>query len=466
MEETPKKSSFWSKYSKKQKISIIVAGALVVAGIAGCTTYAILNSGSSKDDSGSSVILSNNNETITLSEGTNKIKSGGTYTITGSISNGKITVDTDENVKLILKSVSIKNSDGAAIKCKGTGTVIIEFQGENTLTSSGTEDPAATISSEGTLEILGDGSVKISSTGKGIKAETKLTVSSGIFDITSEDDALHTNGSMQISGGTYTVSTGDDAFHADVALTVDDGKITVSKCSEGLEAVTVTVNGGDISITASDDGINANNSNGSSVPGNVGDGALTITGGKVYVNSGGDGLDSNGSISISGGEIYVDGPTSSADGAIDCDGAIKITGGTLIAVGASGMAQNATEVTQPSVLMNLSGNYSGELSFGGITYKPSKSYQSVLISSPNLKTGETYTLTIGGQTVRTVEVSSNIAGDQGGGMGGMGGGMRGGMMNQQGGNAPDAESNQQGGQQMPDRSQGNASGGMRGPGMR
>ena len=104
-----------------------------------------------------------------------------------------------------------------------------------------------------------------------------------------------------------------------------------------------------------------------------------------------------------------------------------ITGGTLIAVGSSGMAVNATSADQPSVLMNLSGSYSGALSFGSINYTPSKTYNSVLISSPELNTGNSYTLTINGKDVQTTSITSNVVSTGTAGMmPGMGNGQQGG----------------------------------------
>ncbi|MBQ8984867.1 carbohydrate-binding domain-containing protein [Candidatus Saccharibacteria bacterium] len=405
----------------------IIAGALVLVG--GLTAGGIYLA---THQTPTTVIDSDTSGSIALKDGENKIKAGGTYTFTGKTSNGKIEIDTTEDVRIILNGVSITNPSGAAIKSKGTGRVTIELVGENTLISTDTnaEDPAAAVSGDAELEITGSGSAKIESNGKGIKADNGLGLSgSGTYTITAKDDTLHSNGNITIASGTYVLNTGDDAIHADGTLKIVSGKIVTEKSHEGLEANIIEISGGDISITATDDGINAQNSDGTSRVGVTGDGKLIISGGKIYVNSGGDGLDSNGTITISGGEIYVDGPTSDGNGAVDCDGEISITGGTLIAVGSSGMAQNATSATQPSVLMNLSQSYSGNIIFGGISYEPSKKFQSVLISSDKLKVGETYQLSIGGSQVQSVTISQNITG-QGSGM--MGGGMPGGGMGGQG----------------------------------
>lgn len=93
---------------------------------------------------------------------------------------------------------------------------------------------------------------------KGLKAGKAMMISGGSITIDAQDDALHTDGDMTISGGECILSTGDDGAHAELSLTVLDGKITVLTSYEGLEANQITLAGGDLDITASDDGINAN----------------------------------------------------------------------------------------------------------------------------------------------------------------------------------------------------------------
>ena len=431
MENTKTNYPKSSNNSRGKIIAIIIGAVILVGGLTAGGIYLATHQQPttiiSADASGSST---------KLSDGENKIKAGGTYTFTGSTSNGKIEIDTTEDVKIILDNVSIANPSGAAIKSKGAGKLTIELIGENALTTTDktADDPSSAISGDADLEITGTGSATIKANGKGIKADGTITLGSATLNINTTDDAVHSNSNITISSGSYTINTGDDGIHADKNLIIKSGKITIEKSHEGLESNILEISGGEISIVADDDGVNAQNSDGSTRIGISGDGTLNISGGKLYVNSGGDGLDSNGSIEISGGEIFVDGPTNNGNGAIDCDSDINITGGTLVAVGSSGMAQNATSATQPSVLMNLSSSYKGELSFGGITFAPAKSYQSVLISSSSLKIGESYSLVIDGATVQSVTISQNITG-QGTGM--MGGGMTGG--NPMGGQQPSAQ---------------------------
>ena len=317
---------------------------------------------------------------------------------------------------------------------------------------------------------------------KGLKAGKAMMISGGSITIDAQDDALHTDGDMTISGGECILSTGDDGAHAALSLTVLDGKITVLTSYEGLEANQITLAGGELDITASDDGINANggsdgfsggrggmggsfggrrndtnNHSGDMTPpdGNAPSGnpptmpgqdaadstttddtidkqpVLLITGGKITVNADGDGLDSNGNLRVEGGDITVNGPSNGGNGAIDIGtengGAGFIAGGTLIALGTSSMAENfGSTSTQCAFLVTMNSFGAGETititdSQGNVLYTgvTVKSANSVVFSSADLVVGETYTVTIG-STSATVTQSSTVVGSTNGFGGGFG----------------------------------------------
>lgn len=257
---------------------------------------------------------------------------------------------------------------------------------------------------------------------KGLKAGKALVISGGSITIDAQDDALHTDGDMTISGGECILSTGDDGAHAALSLTVLGGKITVLTSYEGLEANQITLADGELDITASDDGINANggsdgfsggfgggfggrrsdmnsqsgdmtppdNSNMQTPPdGNAPSGnpptmpgqdaadstttddttdkqpVLLITGGKITVNADGDGLDSNGDLRVEGGDITINGPSNGGNGALDIGtengGAGVIAGGTLIALGTSSMTENfGSTSTQCAFLVTMNSFGAGE----------------------------------------------------------------------------------------------------------
>ncbi len=145
---------------------------------------------------------------------------------------------------------------------------------------------------------------------------------------------------------------------------------------------------------------------------------IVISGGTLSVNAGGDGIDSNGDLVITGGTIYVSGPTNGGNGALDYAGDATISGGTIVAVGASGMAQNfGSDSTQGSMLVTVADStLTGDLTLTDsdgnvvVSYSPEKAYNSVVISCPDLKEGETYTLKTGDVT-NTVTMSSLIYGE-------------------------------------------------------
>ena len=244
---------------------------------------------------------------------------------------------------------------------------------------------------------------------KGIKAAGNVVIYGGDFRIDSADDSIHSNGNVEIYGGSYGILSGDDGIHAEEQLLVQDGLITITKAYEGLEGHRIDINGGEIHITASDDGLNAAGGNdGSGIGWNDmfavdADAYLSITGGHLTIDAQGDGVDSNGALRISGGETYVSGPTNGGNGALDCNGEPTITGGIFIAAGSSGMASGfGTSSTQGSIFVSYSSqgarskvtltNAAGEELLTWETTKPSSS---IVISCPGIVKGETYHLTVG-----------------------------------------------------------------------
>lgn len=231
---------------------------------------------------------------------------------------------------------------------------------------------------------------------KGIKAGGGMYLNGGTYQIDSADDSIHSNANITIADGTYTLATGDDGVHADDALIVNGGTITVTESYEGLEGLTVTINDGTIDITASDDGINTAGEK------------MELNGGYIHILAGGDGMDSNGDLTINGGEIYIDGPSDNGNSAIDYGdrSSAYVNGGTLVAIGSSGMAEVMSDSSKQKVLMVKlgeqmeAGNVVLTDSEGNVivSYTALKTYDCVIISTAEVESGATYTLTTSGTT--------------------------------------------------------------------
>jgi len=259
-----------------------------------------------------------------------------------------------------------------------------------------------------TRTVTGDASAKA------LKASVLLVIEDGSFAIDAADDAVHANKRVGINGGLFQIATGDDAIHADSTLAFNDGRVTISRCYEGLESHALIISGGNIQLTASDDGLNAADGSGGGFPGGPGfpGGSLSggsnylhMLGGYVAINATGDGMDINGSVIMTGGTILIHGPTRQDNSAVDYDGSFTISDGLLVGAGSAGMAQApGGSSSQYSLLFSGSTTRPAGTVFhiqtadgqDVLTFQPGKQYQSIAFSSPALKKGTTYQLYLGG----------------------------------------------------------------------
>lgn len=389
------------------------------------------------------------------------ISGNGSLTVNGNFKNGIASKDTLKitggNLSVTAKNNAIKGKDclmiaggtfhilseGDGLKADNTkdttlgyidisgGTFVIQAQQDGIQASSTihitdgtfdikTADGAGLVKVSGSTDFPGgwDRDSNISSeteetvSTKGIKSDAAMQISGGTFTIDSEDDAIHAGGTIEILGGTYTIKSGDDGIHGDDTITITDGKITIEQSYEGIESPEIIVHGGDIHVVSSDDGFNAAGGEVSSTqnkkPGmmmSASSGTMTIHDGYIYVNANGDGLDSNGDLTIYGGTVIVEGPTSDGDTAIDYDGTFEIHGGVLLAFGSAGMVEGvATSSTQNSVTAYLGSNVSAGTTIaitdenGALVtaFTPTKTSACIIYSSPLLETGKSYQVLTGG----------------------------------------------------------------------
>lgn len=452
-------------------------------------------------------------DAVSITENTITIKDEGTYILSGSLSDGMIIVEAEDTdkVQIVLNGVSISNDQSAAFYVRSADKVFVTTASgtENTLEHNGSSYTAIdennidatifsksdlTLNGEGTLTVtaqeghgivskddlvLTSGTYVITSASHGLSGKDSVRIANGTYTIVSGKDGIHaqnkddsSSGFVYLAGGTYTISAGDDGIHAASNVTISDGKIDITQSYEGIEGLSIDIAGGEISVLASDDGINAagGNDNSSSEGFQGGDdqfaateGAyIQISGGVLHVNASGDGIDSNGDITVSGGETYVSGPTNDGNGSLDYNGSAQITGGIFAASGSSGMVQNFdSSSTQGTIMVNVDeqeGNTEISLldssSTELLSWTAEKQYSSIIISTPEIQQGETYTITAGtaeqSVTMDSLVYGSNAQGEMpgnGGERGDMkGGDMQGGPWNRQ----PDADMEKPQGSAPPD----------------
>ncbi|MBO4879217.1 MAG: carbohydrate-binding domain-containing protein [Clostridia bacterium] len=268
---------------------------------------------------------------------------------------------------------------------------------------------------------------------KGIKAATELTFYDGTFNVNSADDALHSNGNLTIIGGTFTLATTDDGVHADYTLNLgeyngDNSKVnlTVTTCYEGIEASHINGFSGTYYVWTNEDCMNAANAD-------LGNYAFTLRlwGGDFhFYGNTGDGLDSNGELTVCGANVEVYSP-GNGNAALDSDGTMSLIGGSTMAVGASDMVELPSYGVY--VRFGSSGGWGGggsSVSFAnGDTiaiynssntklfestvryHNSSRTGTCVIYSGPGLTSGQTYKLYKNGSQVTTATATGSSGGN-------------------------------------------------------
>lgn len=308
------------------------------------------------------------------------ITSAGKYLLRGSLSAGQIFVDLGDNAKNDAGAVVTLALDGVDITCSVAPAVFFYNVYE-----CGTKDEAAATS-------------------------TVDTSTAGANVIIANNSINTVNGAyvarIYKSGTQDTLHKYDGAFYSRQSMNIDgevggSGVLHINAENEGLDSeMHLTVNGGNITITAQNDGINTNEDNIS---------VTTINGGALTINAGlgeeGDGIDSNGFIVINDGAILTSSCDKGADGGIDADRDIIINGGTVIACG----MQNGTVVSsskqdfmQISVKGTVAAGANVKISDGEniITeFNAIKSFTSLVLSSPAFESGKLYALSVNGESM-------------------------------------------------------------------
>ncbi|GEM_PF-202811 len=284
------------------------------------------------------------------------------------------------------QTVTSKSSDNASGKAlKASGIVLEDEEGNETLFEASYEENYA------------------------------IVITGGTFYINSNDDAIHSKGNLLIEGGNVEIESGDDGLHAEYLTKVTGGTVTVAKSYEGIEGGAVEITGGTVSVLAADDGVNAANADLDQY-----DYHILVSGGELTVNAEGDGLDSNRTLLISGGNVTVLGPSAGGNSALDSEKGTSVTGGTVITlckesmdpVSVSGYVVSANVNIQKGATVTLKDS-SGNVV---VSFVSEKAASNLMIYSPSLASGN-YTLTVGDSSV-TVSATTGNTGRPAGGMGG------------------------------------------------
>ena len=322
------------------------------------------------------------------------ISEPGTYLLTGSCADGSVKVKKGTaGVTLILSDLSLTSSTTAPITCgKSSVVTIVAADGTtNTLTDAAqnndTDYPTNTDAENAVIKgkdgaqvvLCGSGSLTLNANGKnGIKSgttdsETAQDASLTIRELTLTinapvNDAINAEELLNVESGTLTLDAADDALHCDLVMNIGaDGTegptLTITNAYEGIEAAALNIASGSMDITCEDDCLNAGNSSLTNY-----DFEINISGGTIRAyTTAGDGFDSNGTMTISGGGIEVWTANAADNQPLDADGGITVTGGTVLAAGGSngmGMTLTAEQpyVTYGSGRSGMGGGFGG---FGG-----------------------------------------------------------------------------------------------------
>ena len=403
--------------------------------------------------------ISASSTVVSVSGSTATITAGGCYSVSGTLTNGQIVVYAkNQDVKIKLNGVTVANSSGSPLLIeKAEKAIVFLADGTtNTFTDassySNSDISNACIYSKTYLAITGAGILNV--TGKyqdGIASADELIINNGIITVTAVDDAIRGKdylkindgtikatsttghalksdndestglGYVQIDGGTMTLaSTSGKGIKALNKYIQNDGNITITKSYEGIESANITINGGTLNLIATNDGLNATKGTTAGGTESSDGSSVNITGGTVIANvTNGDALDSNGTLSITGGVVVVNGPSSGDGDGADVNGSFTISGGTVVIAGKSlsigGMNGSSISGSQPYIKLSgsISSSTLADLRINNtdiITFKPKYGGTSFILSSSNMTKGASYTIYAGGSYSTTANSGGYYSG--------------------------------------------------------
>lgn len=321
--------------------------------------------------------------------------------------------------------------NGGSITAESGGGATESYTTQQNNDRYGRENPFAFTSLRHPDSSIYDNYTVNKSSSKGIKSDKLIKLNNGVFTLNCLDDAIHAP-EVIINAGQFTLSSDDDGIHADENLTVNGGKLNIQKSYEGIEGHIITINDGEIIANSSDDGFNAvtsstssQNSQQSRFPNKKPGGPagmldydssciITVTGGFVLLNARGDGIDSNGSVNMTGGRMVVFGPEDHGNSALDYGGSFTVSGGTLFACGSMGMAQSVTGNGVPVLNFNINGNADTFYALTDsamqckIAFTAPRSFQNLVFAGDTLSASEAYSFYSDGTVLSDGNIISGI----------------------------------------------------------
>lgn len=378
-----------------KKIHSLLISILTLSLLAGCGAASggnAASAGNTQTVSGTEIQFSDSKLTASSTSGVTidgtalTITAPGTYVLSGSCADGSVTVEKSVGgVTLVLNGLTLTSETTAPILCgkdsavtieaaSGTESTLSDMESNNDETGSADAENAVIKCKDGSQVVLcGTGMLNLQANSKnGIKSgattadgEASLTIRELTLNVDAPvNDAVNAEAALEVESSVLTLSAGDDALHCDYTLNIgaegtDGPNVTITSCSEGLEGAAVNVFSGNVSIQSTDDCINAANADLTDFTY-----ALNISGGTITARSdSGDGFDSNGDLTISGGHVTIWTANAADNEPLDADGTVTVSCGTVLAAGgSSGMGMNLA-ANQPCVI--YSGDTAGRL--GGHT---------------------------------------------------------------------------------------------------
>lgn len=287
--------------------------------------------------------ISVNGEGAEVSDNKVTIYSAGTFTLSGTLEDGQLIIDTEasEPVELIFNNVSLNSSNTSPLYVANADEVIINLQnntenyvidGSDYILEEGTDEPNAAIFSKDDLTIEGEGKLIVEGNyNDGIGIKDKLKIKSGIITVNAVDDGIRGKDKLTIKNGTITVQADGDGLKSDNDVDADkgnikieDGLITITSKGDAIQAASnIEIEGGEFNLNTS----GGRNSAGSAVSSkgiNAGD-SLIISGEAFTINSFDDAVHSNNYLSIASGTFTIN----TNDDGIHAETLLVINGGNI-----------------------------------------------------------------------------------------------------------------------------------------